>query len=99
MSEVTIVRPWAYFGFARALKVSIDGVNIGSISSRKTEKFSVSSGSHTIQVSMDWCKSVPLSINVSENSTVSLKVEAQFILLAALCCFFRPSKVFKLVGN
>ena len=55
--------------------------------------------SHTIQVSMDWCKSVPLAINVSENATVSLKVETQFLLLATLYCFFRPSKVFKLVGN
>jgi hypothetical protein len=98
MSQIKIYRPWSYFGLVRALEVNIDGVNVGKVGSRKTAEFNIESGKHTIQVSMDWCKSVPLTFNVSDNANISFEVKVSFMPLALLFCFFRPSKVFSLVN-
>ena len=67
MPQISVVRPWAYFGFVRPLNIYIDGENVGSIRVRKSVFFTVSPGSHLVTVSMDWCKSKPYSIEVAGN--------------------------------
>ena len=99
MSQITIVRPWSYFGCMRALKINIDGKNLGKVGSRKTEGFVVSPGSHKVRVSMDWCKSKPFPVEVAENATVNLKIKTQPILFASVFCIFWPSKVFEIVNS
>ncbi len=97
MSQISIERPWAYFGCARALKIIIDGEDVGKVNSRKSEIFTVSPGSHMVQVSMDWCKSKAYPIELAENSLVKLRVKTQFALFAIIFCFVRPSNVFEIV--
>ncbi|NQD35817.1 hypothetical protein HPT27_02210 [Permianibacter sp. IMCC34836] len=94
MAILNIERPWGYFGFARSLKIWIDGKHVGSVASQAMATFELPAGQHRIQVSMDWCKSVPVDLLLEEKAPCHCRVTTPLFLLATLYCFFRPSRVF-----
>lgn len=96
MATIEIYRPFGYFGGARSLKVWIDGVHAGNVRTRRTELFKVSDATHSVRVSMDWCKSVPLEVDLSNGGSVALlaktlRFPAFFITL------IRPSLAFYVI--
>src|ERR1035437_2335583 len=94
MAKLSVSRHWCYFGFARALKILIDGSSVGSVKSRNSFELDLPKGSHTIQVSMDWCKTAEQEFNLGEIEEKHFLAKTNFWLLALILCFIRPSKVF-----
>jgi len=97
MATIEIYRHWGYLGAVRALKVWIDGVPVGYIRTRRTELFNVSDATHSIRVSMDWCKSVPLEVDLSNGGTTALIAKTLWMPASAFLVFIRPSIVFSII--
>jgi len=87
-------RPWNYYGCARKLKVIIDGDSAGGDGAGKTKSFDVTDAVHTVQVSMDWVKSVPIQVDATSGSEVKVDVEFARFPMIMLNTFVAPSKVF-----
>lgn len=96
MAEVSIHRPWNYYGCARKLKVWVDGVEVGAVGTKKTEVFEISDGAHVVQVSMDWAKSVPFQLVTLPGSRAELEVQFVNFIAGMFMIFFAPSQVFSL---
>lgn len=95
MAIIEIHRPMDYYGIYRKLKVWIDGVHIGGIRTEETEIFEVTDAIHTVQVSMDWCKSVPYEVEMSNGKATKLIARTKYWMpVALILCFVRPSLVF-----
>ncbi len=95
MAIIEIHRPMDFFGICRKQKVWIDGVHIGYVRTCETQKFEVTDAIHTVQVSMDWCKSIPYEVNMSNGAATVLIARTKYwMLIALVLCFFRPSLVF-----
>ena len=73
--KLTITRPSAYFGKVRKLLVNVDGNNVGYVNNAETREFELGAGSHSVSVSMDWCSSPTLDIQVADDERVSLAVD------------------------
>ncbi len=97
MPVITIYRPQVFMGAARKLRVSIDFVDVGGVEFGKEASYTVESGLHDVQVSMDWCKSESLLIEVTESTDVALEVRFAPLLLAIVYVFVNPAGVFTLV--
>lgn len=89
-----IIRPWAYFGCVRKLKVFVNGDKVSEVSTKESEIIDLPEGTHSVQVGMDWCKSKPYAVSSEKNTTLTVSC-ANFVL-ATLFCFTKPSKVFSL---
>ena len=98
MATIEIHRPMDYFGICRKLKVWIDGVHIGGVRTEETEIFEVTDAIHTVQVSMDWCKSVPYEVEGSNGKATKLIARTKYWMpIACILGFVRPSLVFAVV--
>lgn len=97
MATIEIHRPWAYFGCVRKLKVWIDGVHVGHVRTRTSEAFEVTNAPHAIRVSMDWCKSVPFKIDLSNGGTAELIAQTIWFPASAFLMIFWPPLVFSVV--
>jgi hypothetical protein len=85
-----------WFGVARDLLVQVDGVNVGRVKVNSSVELSVSQGEHRISISMDWCKSIPVTVTAMEGEDVTLEVITPDLMSSAIGCIFEPSKVFDL---
>lgn len=74
-ATLTIHRPsdWAG-GSWRSFVVRIDGKRVGKIAPGGTGEFSVPVGPHTVEVSMDWARSVPLHLTVEPGARLELVI-------------------------
>ncbi len=79
----------------------IDEVHVGSVRATKSEIFGVTDAPHTIRVSMDWCKSAPCEVDLSNGGTTELVVETIRFLDGLFLTFLHPSRVFSVIpkGN
>jgi hypothetical protein len=94
--NLNIERPWAYFGLIRKLKVWVDDKEVGAVKANQSFDFNLESGIHKIQVSMDWCKSTPHILNITDSGTVYCTVKTIWFPLCLFLTLFLPSKVFKI---
>jgi hypothetical protein len=53
----------------RAIKIFVDGVNVGTIANGETKDFEVAAGAHEIIAKIDWCTSNVVSCMLSEKET------------------------------
>jgi hypothetical protein len=98
MAAIQIHRPFCYEGSVSPLKVWVDGVQVGSVRTRRTELFKVSDAAHSISVSQGWSKSVPLEINLSDGKTIDLTVRIKWRFPASVIIeLIRPSLLFTLI--
>lgn len=58
----------------RDYKIFIDGQQVGTIANGETKDFATMSGQHIVSAKIDWCCSPEVSINISDNETINLKV-------------------------
>ena len=94
MSTISINRPLAYFGIYRKLIVWVDSQKVGEIKTKECFDYVIPEGEHSIQVSMDWCKSKRVNIKASKGENLHFSVKTQAIWFSIFTCFFLPSKVF-----
>ena len=98
-ANIEVVRKRFVFGMARSLKVNINNEMVGALSFGKSNEYLVNPGKVVIQVSMDWCKSNKVELNLKSGESVSLKADSINILFAGFLCFLSPSSVFNLSRN
>jgi len=94
MYTISLNRPWAYFGVSRKLNVWVDSKKVGVIKTTDCFDYDIPEGDHTIQVSMDWCKSKQVNFKVSKGDDLCFSVKTQAIWFSIFTCFFLPSRVF-----
>jgi len=99
MATIEIYRPFGYFGCARNLKVWVDGILVGNVHTKRTELFKVSDAVHSVQVSMDWCKSVPMKVDLSNGGTSVLAAKTLWFPASLFIAFIRPSRAFFVVST
>jgi len=94
MGTIKIQRPWGNFGVIRRLKVWIDDTHVGNVRTNKSEVFEVSEAPHSVQVSMDWCKSAPCRVDLSNGGSIELVARTISFPASLFLAFWRPSVVF-----
>ncbi len=97
MAAIEIHRPWACFGVFRELKVWIDGVQVGNVRIRRSEVFEVTNATHTIRVSMDWCKSPPFEVDLGNGGTTELIAKTIWFPVSVFLTFLWPPLVFSVI--
>ncbi|BDX06902.1 hypothetical protein [Planctobacterium marinum] len=89
MAKIQIVRDSGFADRSRDYEVICDGELLGKIANGDTGEFEVSPGKHEIYLSIDWCRSNSVSIDVAEgHPNTMLKCGSNLgglkLLLAAL---------------
>lgn len=95
-SRICVVRPGSYFGALRRLQVQVDGVVIGDVKNNSEQEFSVSPGDHYVSVVMDWCRSPPVAVALSEEEMAIIDVEMPNLSAAMIGIFAWPNRLFGL---
>ena len=69
MPTISIQRSSEYANRLRAIKLFLDGKEIGKIKNAESLDFEVAPGTHILQAKVDWCSSNPVSFHVNGNET------------------------------
>lgn len=88
MATIKIRRSSEYINKMRAIKILVDGKEIGSIADGETKEFTTAEGQHKIEAKIDWCGSPELSFNIKDTEIKHLTVggykNSTLIISAAL---------------
>ncbi len=88
MATIKIRRSSEYINKMRAIKILVDGKEIGSIADGETKEFTTAEGQHKIEAKIDWCGSPELSFNIKDTEIKYLTVggykNSTLIISAAL---------------
>jgi hypothetical protein len=86
-----------FFGVYRCCRVLVDHVEVGRIPYWSRKEFSCAPGSHRVQVAMDWCRSKPLTVEITAGRPVELECGMAFRgwwwYFGLLACIFAPHRV------
>jgi hypothetical protein len=74
----------AFADNARKYKIVIDGDQRGTIGRGETVRHEVGPGAHTVKLTINWCSSEQLSIDVADGETVRLRCEPRANGITAL---------------
>lgn len=96
MAKLMLQRSTQYFGHIRSLKIKIDTDLVVNLKSGETKTIEIPAGSHSIQASMDWCKSPILQLVIEEEETKKIKAGSVFFPMTLLFCFIPPFHIFTL---
>jgi hypothetical protein len=95
-AKLRITRGSAFADSLRAYKIKIDGKAIGSIKRKNTVTFPVSPGSHEIMLSIDWCRSNTVGIDIRDGETLDMECGSSLsgwrIFFATYYVMFRPNR-------
>ena len=86
MADATLVlsRTKAYVDKVRAYRILLDGQEIGRIKEGTEEKLMIPSGSHELQLKIDWSMSPPAHFDAAEGETVTFTCKPRPNALTAL---------------
>lgn len=88
VTRVSLVRRSAIADNLKAYNVLIDGVEAAQIRDGQSISIPVSPGPHTVQLSMDWCRSKPAEFSVTEGGGIQFECGSSLggwrLVLAAL---------------
>jgi hypothetical protein len=76
MAKIIINRKGQYRNRLRAIRVVIDGNEVGTVKNDSSEEFVVEEGKHTVQCKIDWCGSEVIDVAVKENEVKILKLQS-----------------------
>jgi hypothetical protein len=62
--------PWV--ARLRSFRIFIDGTNAGSVKNGGSSDIAVTNGEHSVQVRMDWVRSLEVKVSVIEGATVAM---------------------------
>ncbi|MEH3077854.1 MAG: PEGA domain-containing protein [Quadrisphaera sp.] len=72
MPTISIRREYGS-GLLRRMKVLVDGQPVGWLRNDSTIDVEVPAGTHSVQVRMDWQRSAPVTMTLSEDQRVDLR--------------------------
>lgn len=74
MAKIIIKRSNEYVNKMRAIKILVDGEEIGSVADGEIKEFTTPEGEHKIEAKIDWCGSPEMLINLKTNDTKILEL-------------------------
>jgi len=74
MENVSITRVSQHINRARKINIYLDNEKIASLKNGETKKLHLEAGTHTLFAKIDWCKTAPLEITITENSHFALEI-------------------------
>ncbi len=81
---IRFVRAQAYADMLRSYQIIIDGKNVGLLARNGTLEVKAPAGSHTLEASLDWGRSEPLTINAAPNQKIEIEVSNHWGALLSL---------------
>lgn len=91
-----LTRVTSYADRLRKYKIKVDDEVIGDIKPKVTKEFSITPGMHKIVLSIDWCRSNIVEINIKDGETLVMEcgssVSGWKLLLSSIYVFFRPHR-------
>ena len=72
---IEVTRKHAYNAMLRAIRIEIDGREVGKLRNDQTASFPVSPGSHRLVAKIDWMGSKAIDIDVREGEVQTVTVE------------------------
>ena len=85
---VVVERMREWFGLLRKLRVYIDNAHVGDVRAGECRSFRVTAGEHDVRVSMDWCRSPSVRVNVAMSATIRLRARLRYGIVGLLLCLF-----------
>lgn len=76
MAKIIINRKGQWRNRMRAIKVFIDGNQVGTVKNDSSEEFVVPAGHHTVQCKIDWCSCKPFDVDLKEDEVKMLRLES-----------------------
>jgi hypothetical protein len=76
MAKIIINRKGQYRNRMRAIRVVIDGNEVGTVKNDSSEEFTVEPGKHTVQCKIDWCGSQVFEVDVKADEVKMLKLQS-----------------------
>lgn len=76
MPTLTINRSNEYVNRLRAIKILVNGKEIGTIKNGETKSFELPSGNHQLQAKIDWCTSNKVQFNITEGQTKTFYMDS-----------------------
>jgi len=76
MAKVVIVRLSEFVNVFRNYKIFIDGLERNIVPNNASVELDLESGTHFIQLKIDWCTSNEIEFEIAENETKYFQVEA-----------------------
>lgn len=76
MAKIKIKRSSEYNNKMRAIKILVDGKQIGTIADGEMKEFITSEGHHKIQAKIDWCGSPEILFDINNSETKYFKIES-----------------------
>jgi len=74
MTKLVINRTSEWNNMMREVGIYLDGEKIGVIGNGEIKEFEIEPGEHTLKSKIDWCGSVPLKMNLTENETKQVEL-------------------------
>jgi hypothetical protein len=74
---IRVARGAEAVGGRRSLSVYIDGAQVGKIARNRSAEFPTPAGPHVVYVRLDWCSSLPVSVELGEGQCLELAVTVQ----------------------
>jgi hypothetical protein len=71
---IRISRGTEAIGGRRSLPVYVDGVQVGKVGRNRSAEFAAPPGQHIVYVRLDWCSSLPVTVELREGETIELAV-------------------------
>ena len=93
---IHIERTSAWADFLRAYKVVLDGEPVGTIRQGKSRSFEVKPGHHEIFLTVDWCSSQPIFVNLAPSARVHLICQGREVFSALSNTLFGANDYIKL---
>jgi len=96
MPSLKLKRTRHAYGALRTLSVAIDQDRIVPLGYAEQKVIELPSGTHTLTAKMDWARSLPLSIILTEGGSKEVVVDTKWLLPALIATFIPPFTVFSL---
>ncbi|HUH25775.1 MAG TPA: hypothetical protein VLY87_04060 [Flavobacterium sp.] len=74
MAIIKIQRSSEYTSKMRAIKIFIDGKQIGTIADGEIKEFTITEGQHNIEAKIDWCSSPKVLFNINNPEAKAFEI-------------------------
>lgn len=80
-ARIVVSRPVNGIFAFRRLAVSLDGAIVARLHRGRQAEVEVDLGKHAVQASVDWSRSLPLTVQVEESDSITIEVSAPWSAL------------------
>lgn len=82
MSTLRLRRASEFANWLRAYQLVVDGVSVGKVRSGREVEVAIRPGYHVVELTIDWCRSNPIGLQVREGESCLLSCGSNYTGLA-----------------